>query len=452
MRNKYTSFLKPHKLTFYIFPYVLKSYYHIFKEEINIMNEKQREKIALFRYAIISPAVCGAYSDSQSLKGFFRDAATTVYTNPSGEDTKVSASTIERWFYAYKANGFDGLIPKRRTDKGLSRKLDDDIIEQIKFLKTEYPRIPATLIHQKLLENGSIRQGDISLSTITRFINQFKQELNINVTSDMRRYERAHINEVWCGDSSVGPYLTIDKSKKRTYIIALIDDASRMIVGIDIFFNDNFINLMTVMKSAVTKYGRPQLLNFDNGSTYKNSQINLLAARIGTTIHYNKPYSPIGKAKIERWFRTMKDQWMSTINTNDISTIDELRKSLFSYVSIYQKRAHSSLNDVSPLDRFFSESPLIKRLNDDLIEKSFLLEYERRVSADNVIVLNDIHYEVPYIYSKQKITIRYSPDLERVFVVDKVTNEYTPIKLLNKSENSYVKREKIKLSEGNENE
>lgn len=53
---------------------------------------------------------------------------------------------------------------------------------------------------------------------------------------DMHRYERPHINEVWCGDSSADPYLkTPDGKRRRVYVIALIDDASRMVVGIDVF-------------------------------------------------------------------------------------------------------------------------------------------------------------------------------------------------------------------------
>lgn len=81
----------------------------------------------------------------------------------------------------------------------------------------------------------------------------------------------------WCGDSSVGPYLkTEDGKKHKIYVIALIDDASRYIVGIDVFFNDNFVNLMSVMKSAVAKFGVPKLFNFDNGSSYKNKQMDLL--------------------------------------------------------------------------------------------------------------------------------------------------------------------------------
>ena len=107
------------------------------------------------------------------------------------------------------------------------------------------------------------------------------------------------------------------EKKHRVYIIALIDDASRFITGIDVFYNDNFINLMSVMRSAIAKYGRPKVFNFDNGKSYKNKQMELLAARIGTTLSYCQPYTPTGKAKIERWFRTMKDQWMAALDMRE---------------------------------------------------------------------------------------------------------------------------------------
>lgn len=414
------------------------------------MNEEEKQKIALFRYGIIASAVTGNYDETSSLKGFFRDAAKKVYTNPRGEATKISAVTFGRWFYSYKKGGFDSLIPKSRTDVGCSRRLDNELKEKITFLKNEYPRIPATLIHQKLIDNGTISKGEISLSTVNRFVNRIKSEKQLANAKDMRRYEREHINEVWCGDSSVGPYLTVDGKKQRTYIIALIDDASRMIVGIGIFFNDNFVNLMSVLKTAVTKYGRPQLLNFDNGSCYRSGQVQLLAARIGTVIHYNQPYTPTGKAKIERWFRTMKDLWMSQLNMKEYTSLDMLHSSLLTYADTYNKTPHSSLNEKQPITRFFEEATIIKRLSDDEIEKAFLLEYERRVSADNVIVIDGIEYEVPYKYAKQRITLRYSPNFEKVYVIDKTTNDLTPIKLLNKNDNSHIKREKIKLSGGEE--
>ena len=91
------------------------------------------------------------------------------------------------------------------------------------------------------LDTNTIVKKDVSLSTVNRFVQKYKDSKGITPIKDMRRYECEHINEVWCGDSSVGPYLKVDGKKQKTYIIALIDDASRMIVGIDIlFFNDNF--------------------------------------------------------------------------------------------------------------------------------------------------------------------------------------------------------------------
>lgn len=412
------------------------------------MNDEQRRDIALFRYGIIAPIISDTNINTKNRKEFFRNAAKLTYTNPRGEDTKVCAGTIERWFYSYLKGGFDALIPKRRTDTGQPRKMDDDIKQQIIFLKKEYPRIPATLIHQKLIDNGTINKGELSLSSVTRYVNVITKELRLSNNKDMRRYEKAHINEVWCGDSTVGPYITLDGKKKRVYIIALIDDASRFIVGADVFVNDNFVNLMSVIKSAVTKYGKPKMFNFDNGSSYKNKQMELLAARIGSVIHFNQPYTPTGKAKIERWFRTMKDKWMSTLYMKDISSLDELRISLMKFVNEYNQSIHSSLNGLSPQDSFFKESYMIKRLTDKQLETSFLLEYERRVSVDSVITIDCVDYKVDYHYAKQRVLIRYSPDLSKIYVIDKYTGEATPLKLLNKIENADIKREKVKLTGG----
>ena len=416
------------------------------------MNDEKRQQIALFRYGILAPLISGTYDDTDSRRGFFRNAAKKTYTSPGGVDTILSASTLERWFYNYQKHGFDALLPQKRTDTGMSRKLDTDMIEQINYLKQEYPRIPATLIHQKLIDNGTIAKGGISLSTVNRYINQLNREIKYTPNKDMHRYERPHINEVWCGDSSVGPYLLIEGKKKKVWIIALIDDTSRMITGIDIFLNDNFVNVMSVMKSGVSKFGKPKILNLDNGSSYKNKQISLLAARIGTTLSYNPPYTPIGKAKIERWFKTLKQQWMSQLNMADFQGLDDLRVSLFEYVKMYNQRVHSSLNGMSPMDRFFKESAIIKRLSEAQIEHAFLLEIERRVSIDNVIIIDNIEYEVDYRYSKQRILLRYSPDMKKIFIVDEFTSELTPVKLLNKQENSEIKRQKVFLTGGIRNE
>lgn len=414
------------------------------------MNQEKMQSIALMRYSVIAPLISGTGHDYKSLDAFFRAVSDKGILHPDGHLKHYAPNTIEKWYRKYQKLGFDSLLPTSRADHGQPRKLDQELQEQIKYLKSNYPRMSSSSIYRQLRESGSITQGQVSESTINRYVNLLASQMKTTTNQDMRRYERPHINEVWCGDSSVGPYLkTSDGKKHKVYIIALIDDASRFIVGIDVFFHDNFVNLMAVLKSAVAKYGRPGMFNFDNGSSYKNKQMELLAARIGSVVHYDQPYTPTQKAKIERWFRTMKDQWMAALDIRDFHSLEELRGNLFAYVAGYNQTVHSSLQGKSPQDRFFLEPERIRRLSEQEIVYSFLLEIERRVSADSVIVIDHVEYEVDFRFAKQRIKLRYSPSLEDIFIVE-ADGTLTPIRLLNKQENASIKREKIHLCRGEE--
>ena len=412
------------------------------------MEQEKRHDIALMKYSAIAPVISGLPEQYTSFREYFREVSARGILHPDGSLRHYAPNTLAKWYEIYLKNGFDALQPAGRSDEGKPRKLDDALMEQIIYLKEHYPRMSAAAIYRQLQDNGSICRGELSESTVLRFINRLSLEKKLTGSQDMRRYERPHINEVWCGDSSVGPYLkTPDGKKHRVYIIALIDDASRMITGIDVFFHDSFVSLMSVLKSAVSKYGVPKVLNFDNGSAYKNRQMELLAARIGSTINYCRPYTPTAKAKIERWFRTMKDCWMAALDMRDFHSLDQLRGSLLTFVRSYNLSVHSSLQGKSPQDRFFSEPEKIRRLEMQQIEECFLLELERRVSADSVIVIGQIAYEVVCRFAKQRITLRYSPDMKYILVVEHA-GSLPPIRILNKQENASVKREKIHLSGG----
>lgn len=412
------------------------------------MEQDRKQAVALMRYSAIAPLITGTQDDYGSLSAYFRTASAKGIKAPDGSVRHYSPGTLEKWYLSYRKSGFDALLPLSRSDCGVSRKIDDDLKEQITYLKHHYPRMSAAAIYKQLKDNGSVRSGQLSESTVCRFINQLVLRERLTSNQDMRRYERPHINEVWCGDSSAGPYLkTKDGKKHRVYVIALIDDASRFILGADVFFNDTFVNLMSVMKSAVSKYGRPKVFNFDNGAAYKNRQMELLAARIGSVISYCRPYTPTQKAKIERWFRTLKDQWMASLDMRDFHTLEEIRGSLMTYVKNYNQRPHSSLQGMAPMERFFKEPELINRLPDDKIETSFLLEIERRVSADSVVVIDQVEYEVDYRFAKQRITLRYTPDMKDIFIVE-ADGTLTPIRLLNKHDNAFVKRDKVRLTGG----
>ena len=296
-----------------------------------------------------------------------------------------------------------------------------------------------------MLRESGVTKDQISLSTVNRVINSLPKERT--EVEPMYRYELEHINEVWCGDSSRGPYLYKDKAKIKLFIIALIDDASRLVTAARIFEADNTINLLSTMKLAVSKYGKPKKFNFDNGSNYKNAQINIVAARLGVGIHYCRPYNPEAKAKIERWFKTLKSQWMASLRYSEFHSIDEYQSSLNEYVNNYNNTPHSSLNGLTPMERYLKEIDLVKKLDDTSLEKDFLFEIERRVSVDNIVVINNKEYEVPTIYSTKKVRIKYLDPKDGVFIID--GDKRIEIKPLDKKANA--KRVRISLQgEGNE--
>ena len=412
------------------------------------MEQEYRHAIALMRYSAIAPLIHGLPDGYRNLTDYLHAASSRGLLHPDGEMKYYAPKTLYKWYANYRRGGFDALLPTGRNDCGKPRKLDNDLKEKISYLKGHYPRMGAAAIFRQLKQDGSIKSGEVSESTVNRYVNRLALEAGNAPLKDMRRYERPHVNEVWCGDSSVGPYLlTADGRKRRVYVIALIDDASRFVTGAGVFFEDTFVNLMSVMKSAVAKYGVPRMFNFDNGSAYKNKQMELLAARIGTTINYCKPYTPTAKAKVERWFRTMKDQWMASLDMRDFPSLDALNGSLCAYVRNYNLSAHSSLKGVSPQERFFSEQECIRRLPEARFETDFLLELERRVSADSVITIGNVEYEVDMRFARQRIRLRCSPGMENVYVAEP-DGTMLPVRLLNKQENASVKREKILLSEG----
>ena len=259
------------------------------------------------------------------------------------------------------------LFPQSRKDEGVSRKLDRDLQSRIRFLMEEHPRITAAEIHRTLLCSGDIHISQVFTSTGERFVRLVRSREGSSASKDMRRYERAHINEVWYGDTMYGPWLTDREGKKRVFFIALIDDASRFIVVADLFFNDSFENLMTVIRSAVSKFGHPGLFTFDNGSSCRNNQMELLAARIGSSVHYCEPFTPIGKSKIERWSLTVRLQYLASLDMRNFHSLEDLRRDFAGYVSRYNQTPHSSLGEKTPQECYFSEPERFRYKNSKYI-------------------------------------------------------------------------------------
>ena len=247
------------------------------------------------------------------------------------------------------------------------------------------------------------------------------------------------------GDTSHGPIITIDGKKVQTYLIQLIDDASRLIVGYKFFFRDNAVNFQLVLKQAIKTYGIPKRIFVDNGTPYKNQQLTLICASLGIALIHAKAYSPESKAKIERSFRTVKDNFINCTNWKKYNSLDELNNEYSDYIiKEYNSKFHSGINDI-PRNRFQRDYDKIKfAASSEEIDNMFLHVDEKNVSLDSTIRLGGKDFEVPQKYIKQHILIKYNPeDLSFVYVYDEKKKTLEKAYPVDKIANSKVKRKEI---------
>ena len=415
--------------------------------------EQEKTKKALMKYSAIAPLITGNVNQYESKEAFFRSASEQEFTYDGVTYKKYSAGTIKRWYLEYVNKGFDELKTKQRSDINVSRKLSTDAIEYIHYQVENYPRKPSTTIYQELITEAIVGPKDTSLATVNREVKRKRQLMkkpNQDIDKVMARYERENINEVWCGDSSFGPNVTVNGEKRKTHIIAFIDDCSRFIVGIDIYLNDNTINLINTMKQAVKRHGVPKMFNFDNGSNYKSIDTQETIANIHSSVHYCHPYSPVQKAKIERFFGTMKKQWMSKYNQSSVS-LEQVKDDLLSYVEQYNNTVHSSLNGKTPNQRFFDQADLIKYLDINEFNEAFMVRFERQASIDRVVTINSIEYELDPIFANKKVKFMATSDYKEIYAINPHTGIKLPVKLLDKTANAKMSRKNFSYTQGDKN-
>jgi putative transposase len=237
------------------------------EEVIVIMTDKNNEKsiieMAYFRFALIAPVIQGVFPDATKT-AYYRRVTADMLTLPDGIQVRYNPKTLEKWEEYYKKGGMDALMPKTRSDKGMTRKLMDTTTEEIFRLKDKYPKLNATQIYNRLIENGFIKASLVSVASVQRFIkrNDLKSARNINM-KDRKAFEEEFSGAMIQADTCYGPYLTQDGQTRRTYLIMAIDDHARMIVGGRYFYNDNAYNFQILFKEAVARFGIPNKLYLD---------------------------------------------------------------------------------------------------------------------------------------------------------------------------------------------
>ena len=192
------------------------------------MDEKVRNEFALFRFSLIAPLLNGSVSGS--MKEYLESVCARSYQIPGIGMREFAPATVKRWLNEYRKYGLEGLKRKLRNDKGLARTLSSQLTQSIKEINQLNPKITATAIYNDLSGAGALGDPPVSLSTVSRYIRKLKLSPQ-QPTIERKRFEFEYANDCWQTDVCVGPYLKVDGKRKKTYLMALLDDASRLLIG-----------------------------------------------------------------------------------------------------------------------------------------------------------------------------------------------------------------------------
>lgn len=404
------------------------------------MNEQKKFiEEASIRLALIQPAYNETYPDA-SKRAYYCRITEKPIRMADGREIRYSPGTLACWESNYRRGGFDALIPKSRCDSGKSRKLDEDAIAAIYRIREGLPRINAKEIYLKMITDGIINRKDVSLSTVQRYVKNHNLK---GASNPCQKDRKAFEEEFACGmyqvDSLYGPYIVEDGIRRRTYLIMLLDDKTRMIVGGRFFYNDNAYNFQKVFKDAVATFGIPVKIYADNGSPYKNEQLSLICGSLGTVLIHTPIRDGASKGKCERNFRTLRSRFLNVLDPSKIRSLDMLNSMLFEYIRKHNTSVHSATGQ-TPSDRYLADISHVKMpVSKEWLNECFMNRVIRRVRNDATIVIDNTLYDVPMQFIRCRVEIRYLPDdMEHAYIFDNGT--HYPIRKTNKVENGRTKR------------
>lgn len=415
------------------------------------MEEKIREQIAMFRFSVIGPLISGELAHG-SLTKQIKELCSRHYSIPYSNRKSIGAGTIEEWLYAYRYNNFEGLKPKTRSDLGHLRGVDETLIKRIADFRMQHPRMPLRIVINRLIAENKISRPAKPISTIYRHLRLHSRKRVVPVTGkEQKRFVHRYPNECWQGDVMHGNYIKDGPGPARkTYLVAFIDDATRLITGAQFFFSEETANIKEVLRTAVMTYGVPSKLYLDNGRNFTSHDIELACATMKCALIHSTAYYPEGKGKIERFFRTVRDSFLSGLCT--VNSLLELNQAFTAWLNVeYNRAPHSSLNDNTPLDTFLKNAEYrIHRLPAHIDPLELFCKKESRlVGKDGTFRVNNILYEAEEHLINTKINVLYDKDdpLKVVKVYDGSVFVHTA-KPIDYISNAYAKRKEITGREG----
>ena len=222
-----------------------------------------QDEQALERYRIISPLTDTEIDVAKRNKLRLEIA----------ENNGISVRTLYRWEKSFAENGYAGLKPMNREYRR-SSKLPEDfdtLLAEAIQLKREVPTRSVNQIIYILEGEGRVKPGALKRSTVQRYLymagfgkKQMKKYAEGKYSSS-KRFCKPHRMMLVQGDIKYGIMLPIGPNGKKimTYLSALIDDHSRMILSSDWYDNQEGKIVEDTFHKAILKYGKPDAFYLD---------------------------------------------------------------------------------------------------------------------------------------------------------------------------------------------
>ena len=292
--------------------------------------DAKSEKIALFRFGVIASLVLEPLPRGE-LTRRAEEIAARHFDIPASKRTSVSVDTLLDWAFRYRNGGFEALAPQPRQDRGQSRTITPQLADLVERLKRENPhRTGTTLLRELALSAGQDTAG-ISASTLYRFLKQRGlSERQLLAPQAHKKFEAEHSNQIWQSDMLYGPYVQRPGGGKMQALLhAILDDASRLIPHAQFYASQGLDACLDCLRQAVAARGAAIRLYMDNAKIYRSPQLARIAASIGMLIVHTPPYQPEGRGKIERFFRSCREQFLNNLDRKQTLSLEELNDRLW---------------------------------------------------------------------------------------------------------------------------
>lgn len=266
------------------------------------MTKKQKEEIALFRFGVICDLVGALRLERGDAEKLIRRKSEQTWDIPHSNRTRIAASTIRNWVRRYRKSGnqLSSLYPSGRSDQGKSRKVDDETILAIVKMKQEKPSLPVADLIKELQQKELITPG-ITLypSTVYRILQKEGVGRKTAGKIDRRRFEAEYPNDIWQSDVLHGPMVEVDGKMRKSYLIAFIDDHSRLLPQAGFYPNERLVSWLDAFRKSLLTRGMPRRLYVDNGSAFRTKHLERICASLGIALIHTPPYTPQGRGKID---------------------------------------------------------------------------------------------------------------------------------------------------------